>query len=168
MVCFYVPYAFHIDTSAQKIIGTISGSSPFNFYIMSKLQYDAFVAASPSCGSSYHALKLDYSIKRFDVDWMAPYPGDYYLLLENTSQYLIWYTIKLSVIESSSSLVCSTTAIIQILTFTQQQVINTTITQSESAIRPTGSDFTIPILIVLAVALIMAAVLLTRSKRMRK
>jgi hypothetical protein len=163
-ICFYVPYAFHIESSAQKIIGTISGSNPFNFYIMSKYQYDAFVGGAPPCGSSYHALKLDYSIKEFDVDWAAPSPGDYYIILENTSKYLITYTIRLGVIEPASSLVYSTTAVIQTFTFTQQQAINTTIIRSASTIEATKSDITVPIVTVLVVALIIAAILVRRFK----
>jgi len=165
-VCFYVPYMFHVDTT-QRVLGTISGSNPFNFYIMSKPQYDYFVLTSPPCGSSYQALKVDYSITGFTLDWVGRYPGDYYILLENTSKFAIAYTIQLSAIEPSSSLVYSTTTLVKTLTFTQQQEVNTTIMSSESAIKQAGSDFTIPIAIVLAVALMVAAVLVTWSKNVK-
>jgi hypothetical protein len=165
-VCFYVPYKFHVDT-AQRILGNITGSNPFNFYIMSKPQYDYFVLTSPPCGSSYQALKVDYSITGFAVDWVGPYPGDYYIILENTSKFAIAYTIQLSAIEPSSSRIYSTTTLVQTLTFTQQQEVNTTIMSSESAIKQPGSvsDFTIPIAIVVLVGLIAAAVLVKWSKK---
>jgi len=165
-VCFYVPYPFHVDASAQRIQGTISGSSPFNFYIMSKPQYDAFVLGSPPCGSSYHALKLDYSIRSFTVDWTAPGSGDYYILLENTSMVAIAYTIQLSAIEPASALVFTTTTAIQTLTFIQQQEINTTVTQSESA-KPPEPNFTVPIAIALIAALIVIVALVKRSKQVK-
>jgi len=167
-VCFYVPYMFHVDASAQRIRGTISGSSPFNFYIMSKAQHDAFVIAGPPCGSSYYALKLEYSIRTFTVDWMAPSPGDYYILLENTSMYEIAYNIQLSAVEPASTLVYSTTTAIQTLTYIQQQEVNTTISQSESIVsaRTPEPNFTIPIAIALIAALILV-VALTRRKWVR-
>jgi len=164
--CFYVPYFFHIDASAQRIQGTISGSSPFNFYIMSKPQYDYFVFASPPCGSSYYALKLEYSIRSFTLDWAAPQPGDYYILLENTSMNLIAYSIQLSAIEPATTIAYSTTAAVQTLTSIEQQEVNTTTTQSESA-RPTSLNFTTPIAISLVAALILIVGLAKRSKRFR-
>ena len=169
-VCFYVPYAFHVDASAQRIQGTISGSSPFNFYIMSKPQYAYFVLTSPPCGSSYQALKLDYSIRSFTLDWVAPQPGDYYILLENTSMYVIAYSIQLSETEPATTIVYTTTTVAQTLTFIQQQGVNTTVntmvTQSESA-PPSESNFTTPIAIALVAALILIVALVKRSKRFR-
>ncbi len=170
-VCFYVPYAFHVDASAQRIQGTISGSSPFNFYIMSKPQYAYFVLTSPPCGSSYQALKLDYSIRSFTLDWVAPQPGDYYILLENTSMYVIAYSIQLSVSEPATTIVYTTTTVAQTLTFIQQQqevntTVNTMVTQSESA-PPSESNFTTPIAIALVAALILIVAFVKRSKRFR-
>jgi hypothetical protein len=164
-ICFYVPYSFHVDASAQRIDGTISGSSPFNFYIMSKPQYDYFVLTSPPCGSSYQALKLEYSIRSFTVDWVAPQPGDYYILLENTSMYIIAYSIQLNAVEAATTIAYSTTAIAQTLTFTQQQV-NTTVAQSESA-KTAEPSFTTPVAIALVAALILIVALAKRSKRFR-
>ena len=170
-VCFYVPYAFHVDASAQRIQGTILGSSPFNFYIMSKPQYAYFVLTSPPCGSSYQALKLDYSIRSFTLDWVAPQPGDYYILLENTSMYVIAYSIQLSATEPATTIVYTTTTVAQTLTFIQQQqevntTVNTMVTQSESA-PPSGSNFTTPIAIALVAALILIVAFVKRSKRFR-
>jgi hypothetical protein len=169
-ICFYVPYFFHVEASAQRIQGTISGSSPFNFYIMSKPQYDYFVLASPPCGSSYQALKLDYSIRSFTLDWVAPQPGDYYILLENTSMYVIAYSIQLSVTEPATTIVYTTTTVAQTLTFIQQQTVNITVntlvTQSESA-APAELNFTTPIAIVLVAALILIVAFVVRSKRLR-
>jgi len=166
-VCFYVPYPFHVDASAQRIQGTISGSSPFNFYIMSKQQYAYFVIASPPCGSSYQALKLEYAIRSFNLDWVAPQPGDYYILLENTSLYVIAYSIQLSAIQPATALVYTTTTIPQTLTFTLQQEVNTTIStmtsQSVSA-APTESNFTAPLAIALVAALVLVVVFVKRSK----
>jgi hypothetical protein len=165
-VCFYVPYLFHVDASAQRIQGTISGSSPFNFYIMSKPQYDYFVLTSPPCGSSYQALKVDYSIKSFTVDWVAPHQGDYYILLENTSMYVISYTIQVNAIEPSSTLVYSTTAVMQTLTFITQQEVNTTIsTSSESASASQTNSYTTPIAIALVALLLLIVALAKRFKR---
>jgi len=166
MVCFYVPYSFHIDASAQRVQGVVSGSSPFNFYIMSKLQYDYFKAYSPPCGSSYIALKLEYSIRNFVVNWTAPNPGDYYILLENTSMYEIAYNIQLAVVQPASTLIYSTTTVMQTQSFTQQQAINTTTTQSKSA--PTSTpNFTGPIALVLIGAIVVIVVLAKRPKRIK-
>ena len=166
-VCFYVPYAFHVDASAQRIQGTISGSSPFNFYIMSKQQYAYFTLASPPCGSSYQALKLEYAIRSFNLDWVAPQPGDYYILLENTSLYVIAYSIQLSAIQPATALMYTTTTLPQTLTFIQQQEVNTTIStmtsQSMSA-TPAESNFTAPLAIALVAALVLVVVLVKRSK----
>jgi len=166
MICYYVPYSVHIDASAQRIQGVVSGSSPFNFYIMSKLQYDYFRAYSPPCGSSYIALKLEYSIRNFIVNWTAPNPGDYYILLENTSMYEIAYNIQLAVVEPASTAVYSTTTVMQTLSFTQEQAINTTTTQLESAPTP-APNFTGPIAIVLIAAIIMIVALTKGHKRIR-
>jgi hypothetical protein len=133
---------------------------------MSKPQYDYFILTNPPCGSSYQALKLDYSIKRFILDWVAPQPGDYYILLENTSMYVIAYSIQLSAIEPATTIVYTTTAILQTLTFIQQQEVNATATQPESA-KPAQSDFTIPIAIALVAAAMLIAGLARRSKRFR-
>ena len=165
-VCFYVPYAFHIDASAQRIQGVISGSSPFNFYIMSKPQYNYFALLQPPCGSSYIALKLEYSIRNFIVNWTAPNPGDYYILLENTSAYEIAYNIQLTVVQPASILSYSTTTAIQTLTFIQQQAINSTTTQSESA-PPSAPNLTPPIAIGLVAAAIIILILAKRPKRIR-
>lgn len=168
-VCFYVPYAFHVDASAQRIQGTISASSPFNFYIMSKPQYAYFQLTSPPCGSSYQALKLDYAVRSFTLDWVAPQPGDYYILLENTSMYVIAYSIQLSATEPATTIVYTTTAVAQTLTFIQQEVnttVNTMATQSESA-APAELNFTTPIAIAVVAALILIVVLAKRSKRPR-
>lgn len=165
-VCFYVPYAFHIDASAQRIQGVVSGSSPFNFYIMSKSQYDYFALLSPPCGSSYIAMKLEYSIRNFIVNWTAPNPGDYYILLENTSMYEIAYSIQLTVVEPASTLVYSTTTVMQTLSFTQQEAINTTATQSETAPSP-APNFTAPVAIALIAAAIMIVAMAKRSKRIK-
>jgi len=161
-VCFYVPYGFHVDSSTKRIIGTISGDNPFNFYLMSKLQYDAFVLANPSCGSSYYALKLDYAIRTFNLDWAVPPPGDYYILLENTSKSFVTYTIQIYSIRPSSSAIFSTMAVMQTLTFTQQ-VATTASMQTASAVKSAGVDLNIPIAV--ALVLIVAAVLLLRIKR---
>jgi hypothetical protein len=163
-VCFYVPYLFHVDASTQRIRGTISGSSPFNFYIMTKPQYDYFVITGPPCGSSYHALKVDYSIRTFTVDWEVPLPGDYYIILENTSLYVIAYKIQLSAIEPASTVVYTTTTSVQTLTFIQQQEVNTTIPQSESATPTESNNFTVPIAIVGVAALVLVMVLARRFK----
>jgi len=165
-VCFYVPYAFHIDASAQRIQGVISGSSPFNFYIMSKPQYNYFALLQPPCGSSYIALKLEYSIRNFIVNWTAPNPGDYYILLENTSAYEIAYNIQLTVVEPASISLYSTTTAIQTLTFIQQQAINATATQSEAA-PPSAPNLTTPIAIGMIAAAIIILILAKRRKRIR-
>jgi hypothetical protein len=165
LFCFYVPYSFHVDVSTQKITGTVSGNSPFNFYIMTKPQYDALVVASPPCGSSYHALQLEYSIKSFALDWSAPYPGDYYIVLENTSKSVIFYTIQLGSIESSSSLLYSTAAATQFLTFSQQPQVSTTIVETESTSSSVGPSFVTQIAVVLAIILIVT-VLLFRSRKL--
>jgi hypothetical protein len=166
-VCFYVPYPFHVDSSTQRVVGTISGSSPFNFYIMSKSQYNYFVLASPPCGSSYVALKLDYAIRAFDVDWTAPSPGDYYIILENTSMYEIAYTIRIGSVQPSSTLVYSTATVIQTLTFIQQQEVNNTTTLSESAVAPAETNYTAPLAIAVVLGLVAIVVVVARSKKVR-
>ena len=169
-VCFYVPYEFHVDASAQVIQGTIWGSSPFNFYIMSKPQYDYFVLANPPCGSSYIALKLEYSIRSFTLNWVAPQPGDYYILLENTSMYLIAYSIQLNAIEPATTMVYTTTPLVQTLTFIQQQ-LNTTISKLQSTNQSQSanpqSSYTMPIAITLVAVSMLFIFLVDRYRRSR-
>jgi len=170
MACFYVPYAFHVNTSTQKLIGTISTSRSVNFYIMTKPQYDAFVAYAPPCGSSYQALKLEYSITSFNLDWAAPAAGDYYIMLENTSKSVITYTIQLGSIQPSSNAIYSTVTVIQLLTFSLESQINaTTIKQTQSTSSSGGFGFTAQIAIALAIVLIVTVLLFkSKSREMRK
>jgi len=114
-VCFYVPYHFHVYDSVSEVVGSVSASSPFNFYIMSQSQYDGFVAGNPPCGSSYEAITLGYMEKSFTVSF-APGPGDYYIIVENIASSSITYSIELSAIATPSSVICSTTEGTQLMT----------------------------------------------------
>lgn len=120
-ICDYVSYPVHVDESIQRIVGTISGSSPFNLYIMSQTQYDDFVKENPPCGSSYTAITIDYLRNEFNVNW-TPNPGDYQILLENIASYPVTYTIQIFALRNASSMVYSTMQNIQVVTSTLHQV----------------------------------------------
>jgi len=164
-ICYYVPYPVHVDESIQRIVGTISGSSPFNFYIMSQAQYEDFLSGNPPCGSSYTAITLDYLRNEFNINW-TPNPGDYYLLLQNIASYPITYTIQIFAIGNASSIVYSTTQLIQLATSTIPQISEIR-AQSFSAVTSSGTnsvyDNLLPIGIVVMVIAVL--ILLSRSRR---
>ncbi|HKM51612.1 MAG TPA: hypothetical protein VJZ75_10590 [Candidatus Bathyarchaeia archaeon] len=165
-VCYYFPYLLHVDASIKAIIGTISASSPVNLYIMSKSQYDQFVAYNPPCGSSYVSLLTEYSTKSYSLQWTPPQPDDYYIMLQNTSQSTITYTVQVSTIQNQSITIYSTSMLLQtaILLLTQVDTLKTSSTVSNW----TPSNDAVPILI--GIASIAVIILLIRSRRnkMRK
>jgi len=116
-ICFYAPYHLHVDPSVREVVGTVSASSPFNFYVMSQPQYDAFIAGNPPCGSSYFAITLGYLERTYNVD-LTLREGDYYIVLENVAGYPITYTVQMSAITAASSAVYSTTEAMQLVTYT--------------------------------------------------
>ena len=123
-------------------MGTVSGSSPFNFYIMSQPQYNDFVNVNPPCGSSYTAITLGYVENEFNIDW-TPNPGDYQILLQNIASSPITYTIQIFAIHNASSMVYSTMQVIQVVTSTLCQtstirVRSLTATTSSSQMSQTG------------------------------
>ncbi|HKM78369.1 MAG TPA: hypothetical protein VJZ03_04785, partial [Candidatus Bathyarchaeia archaeon] len=156
----------HVDASIKAIIGTISASSPVNLYIMSKSQYDQFVAYNPPCGSSYVSLLTEYSTKSYSLQWTPPQPDDYYIMLQNTSQSIITYTVQVSTIQNQSITIYSTSMLLQtaILLLTQVDTLKTSSTVSNW----TPSNDAVPILI--GIASIAVIILLIRSRRnkMRK
>jgi hypothetical protein len=119
-ICPYVSYPVHVDGTIQKIVGSVSGSSPFDFYIMSQAQYKDFVNGNPPCESSYTAITLGYLRNEFNIDW-TPSPGDYQILLQNIASYPITYTIQIFAVHNSSSMVYSTMQVIHVVTSTLRQ-----------------------------------------------
>jgi hypothetical protein len=97
--CYYSLYQLHVDASIKEVDVTISASSPVNYYIMSKNQYNQFVEL---CGSSYPSLELKYSSKSYALKWTPPAPGDYYIILENTSASAVTYNMQLALIRFQS------------------------------------------------------------------
>ena len=163
-VCYYVSYPIHVDNSIQRIVGTISGSRPLNFYIMLQAQYNDFVSENLPCGSPT-AIKVDYSRNELSINW-TPNPGDYYILLQNVSTYAITYTIQIFAIGNVSSTVYSTMQLIQLATLTQISAIGG---KPFMAITSNGKspvyDDLLPIGIVVIVIAVL--VLLSRSRRRR-
>jgi len=158
-VCFYVPYHFNVESSVGEVIGSVSASSPFNFYLMSQSQYDAFVAGNPPCGSSYAAITLGYLERTFSVNF-TPSPGDYYLILENIASTSITYTIELSAIAKASSIIYSTMETTQLTTLTEtasqpilfnSQPAVTTQPASSISVSFAGAIFAILLVVALAV-----------------
>ena len=97
--CYFSPYKLHVDASIKEVEVTISASSPVNYYIMSENQYNNFVEL---CGGSYPSLELQYSSKSYALKWTPPAPGDYYIILENTSTSAVTYNMQLALIRSQS------------------------------------------------------------------
>lgn len=160
-VCYYFPYLLHIDASIKTIVGTISASNPVNLYIMSKPQYDFFAAYNPPCGSSYQSLLTEYSTKSYSLQWTPPQPDDYYIMLQNTSQSTVTYTVQVSTIQNQSITIYSTSVLLQTSTLLLTQV--NTIKTSSVASNWTPSNDVFPILI--GIASIAAIILLIRSRR---
>jgi hypothetical protein len=157
---------FHVSESVHRVIGTVSGSSPFNFYIMSQTQYKDFVNKNPPCGASYTAITLDYQRNEFKID-LAPGPGDYYVILENISSSTITYTIQISAVGNASNIIYSTMQILRVVTSTVPQI--TAITTQPVAVTTeitSASSIALPVAII---AIVMAAlVVLALSKRRRR
>jgi hypothetical protein len=148
-ICYYLYYPFHVDGSVQKIIGSVSASTPVNLFLMSEAQYDDFVNQNLPCGSSYHALYLDYLRRSFAVDWTLD-PGDYYLILENISQSTVTYSVQISAIEYASSAIYSTEQIIQLFTSSIRYVSDVT-TQPVSTTAQSSPESYGPITVFVAV-----------------
>lgn len=165
-ICYYFPYPFHVDISAHRIVGSVAASSPVNFYLMSRGQYDEFVSKNPPCGSAYSALALDYSRKSFDVDWALD-PGDYYILLENVSTNTVNYTVEISAIENSSSPLYSTKQIIQPVTSITLYASEFT-TQSASTIAQSSTNsYEMPTMVIVALIAILALFLYRKNRQHR-
>jgi len=168
-ICFYVPYSFHVDSSVHRIVGVISGSSEFNYYLMSSAQYSAFASTNPSCGSSFSALMLDYSKRQFNIDW-SPNPGDYYILLENTSTSTITYTIQVSAVMNQIAPIDSTTLMTQTLISTILQLSWLSTQPTTSSEGPTisiGSIVPLVLGIVVVVA-VLGALFRSRHRRAKR
>jgi len=167
-ICFYAPYHFHVDDSVREVIGTVSGSSPFNFYLMSQTQYDGFVAGNPPCGSSYVAIKLGYLERTFSVDF-TPSAGDYYIVLENIASSPMTYTVELSAIVAASSAIYSTTEQINLVTYTSTlSQLALPVSQSETSTQtsPTpATPFTAAIVVLVFVASLAAFIWSKRRRR---
>ncbi|MGA3296902.1 MAG: hypothetical protein ABSD41_05570 [Candidatus Bathyarchaeia archaeon] len=163
--CYYFPYKLHIDASVKEVDGTLSASSPVNMYIMSNAQYNQFVTYNPPCESSFLALQLEYSTKSYVLKWAPPSPGDYYIIMENTSASAITYTVQISTIQNQSIAIFSTHTILQIATSLKTQT-DTITTSSNVGPQPALSD-NVP-LILIVIASISAVVLLIRSRLRRK
>ena len=160
-VCFYFPYQLHVDSSIKGIVGTISANSPVNLYVMSKLQYDQFVAYNPPCGSSYISLLTEYSTRSYLLQWTPPQPDDYYILIQNTSQSIISYSIQLSKIVNQQSTIYSTSTNIQLFTLFQ------TLTESVQTSQAPQSGLlqsTLPIVIGIVV-IVGISIMLIRAKQ---
>lgn len=165
-ICYYVSYPFHVDESVQRIVGTVSGSSPFNFYIMSQTQYDDFVNKNPPCGSSYTAIILDYQRNQFNIDW-TPNPGDYQILLQNMASYPITYNIQISAIGSASRVIYSTIQLTQVLTSTTPQVYEIS-AQSFTAASSSGTGSAYNALLPIGIIVIVIAMLVLFSRVSRR
>ena len=168
-ICYYVPYHFHVDDSVQRVVGYVSASSPFNFYVMSQGQYDYFIAQNPPCGSSYTAITLGYLENTFKVD-LAAGSGDYYILLENVSNSPIKYSVQLFAIMKASSAIYSTTLAIRLVTYTStlsQLALLTRQSQVTAQASPhPNAAFTIGIVTIAIIAFL--AVFIWSKRRRRK
>jgi hypothetical protein len=155
-ICYYLYYPFHVGDSAHKIVGSVSASTAVNFYLMSKAQYDEFTAENLPCGSSYHALVIDYLRSSFDIN-MPLDAGDYYILLENISKSTVNYTVQISAIENASNTIYSTEQIIQLYTSNIPIVsdigANTVSTTTQSSPQPYWLPLAIIIALLLGLAL---------------
>lgn len=142
-ICFYAPYHFRVDESVREVVGTVSASSPFNFYVMSQPQYDAFIAGNPPCGSSYFAITLGYLERTYNIDFTLA-EGDYYIVLENVASYPITYTVQLFAFAAASSAMYSTIEAIQPMTYTS--IISTPVLLTSQAATAAPTSFTPSIL----------------------
>lgn len=160
-VCFYFPYQLHLDASVKEVDGVISASSPINYFLMSEDQYNQFVSYQPPCGSSYASLSLEYSVKSYVLKFTPPGPGDFYILLENTSTSNITYNMQLSLVQNQSVAIYSTSTTLQAAT-SQKTVINTI----EMSSSPAQSILSSNVTSILAVAaLVFVIVLVIYSRR---
>jgi hypothetical protein len=148
-ICYYLSYPFHVDESVSRIIGTVSASTPVNFYLMSKAQYDEFVSKNPPCGSSYTALFLDYLKRSVVIDWKLG-PGDYYILVENISISTVTYTVDISAIGNASSELYSTEQIILLFTSTGRYVSGLSTQSSSGTTQSNSGSYELPIAITAA------------------
>jgi hypothetical protein len=167
-ICFYAPYHIHIDPSVREVVGTVSASSPFNFYVMSQAQYDAFIAGNPPCGSSYFAITLGYLERTYNVN-LIPSEADYYIVLENIANSPITYTVQLSAIAAASSAVYSTTEAIQLVTYTSIISEPSPLTSQPATPGPTNSQPSIPseptIIVLIVAASLIALIWSKRGHR---
>jgi hypothetical protein len=91
--CSYFSYQFDINASVKEVDATISTSNLVNYYLMSQNQFNQFVDL---CGASYASLQVEYGTTSYALKWAHPVPGDYYIILENTSTSTVTYNIQLA------------------------------------------------------------------------